>query len=197
MKTKYDRKAYINSDYELLAKDERYGFEVWGILSPRVAGIAFGGKRNKPDWHYRFDSVERLNKKISETLASFMKREEIKNDYKAKRSAPHDVKDGDIFRCSWGYDQTNIDYYQVTKVLGSFVEIMRIKCESIETLSMQGESVPCPNSFFGEPKRKKISMITGRPSVNINSFSTAFRMEPLATIGKAKVYESSHWTAYA
>ena len=193
----YDRKSFIEPSFELLAKDERFNYEAWGVLSPVPRAIAFGGKGNKPLWKYRFRTIESFNKQISYALAVYMRKDEIKKEYKAKRSAPHDVKVNDIFRCSWGYDQTNIDYYQVTKVLGSFVEICRIRCESVETLSMQGESVPSLNSFIGDAMRKKVSMLTNKPSISINSFSTAFRMEPIATIGGAKLYESSHWTAYA
>jgi hypothetical protein len=197
MRISYDRKAYINPDFELLAKDERFNFEVWGTTSPIVRAVAFGGKGQKPIWNYRFKTIESLNNQISESLGSYMRREEVKQEYKAKRSAPHDVQLGDVFRCSWGYDQTNIDYYEVTKVLGAFVEITPIRCMSEETMSMQGESVPCVGSYFGEPMRKKVSMITSEPSIRMNSYSTAFRMKPLASIGNAKVYQSSHWTAYA
>ena len=40
------------------------------------------------------------------------------------------VKIGDIFYSSWGYDQTNIDYYMVTKIIGkTFVEIQKIESQ--------------------------------------------------------------------
>ena len=37
---------------------------------------------------------------------------------KAKAFA-HTIKVGDIFYSSWGYDQTNIDFYKVTKLVGT------------------------------------------------------------------------------
>ncbi len=36
------------------------------------------------------------------------------------------VKVGDIFVESWGYDQTNVDFYQVTKTMKKMVEIKPI-----------------------------------------------------------------------
>ena len=197
MKFKFDRSFYIPKGYELIAKDERFGFEVWGIMSPRIVAMAFGGKRSKPDWHFRFNDQSRLNAKITETLDAFMDREDRKQKLKEKRNAPHDVKIGDVFRCSWGYDQTNIDFYQVTQVKGAFIHVRPIAQMSEETMSMQGECVPMINEFIGDEMRKKVSMWNDDASIRINSFSNAYRMKPLAMIGNKPVYQSSHWTAYA
>tara|TARA_B110000908_G_C10183114_1_gene416685 strand:+ start:757 stop:1215 length:459 start_codon:yes stop_codon:yes gene_type:complete len=35
------------------------------------------------------------------------------------------VKVGDIFRTSWGYDQTNIDFYEVTKLIGKHTILIK------------------------------------------------------------------------
>jgi hypothetical protein len=197
MKFKFDRNFYIPKGYELIAKDERFGFEVWGIMSPRIVAMAFGGKRSKPDWHFRFNDQSRLNAKITETLDGFMDWQDRKQKLKEKRNAPHDVKIGDVFRCSWGYDQTNIDFYQVTQVKGAFIYVRPIAQMSEETMSMQGECVPMINEFIGDEMRKKVSMWNDDASIRINSFSNAYRMKPLAMIGDKPVYQSSHWTAYA
>ena len=63
---------YIPKHYTLIAKDERFGFEVHGIIGPRTVAIAFGGKRSKPDWHFRFKDEARLHAKIEETLRGYM-----------------------------------------------------------------------------------------------------------------------------
>lgn len=189
---------WIPNDYSLIAKDERYGFEVYsGTFNGKLFAIAYGGKRTKCDWHYRFKDDAALHKQIEETLRGYIQSAELKADYKAKRNAPHDVKVGDIFRCSWGYDQTNIDFYQCTKILGAMIEIRPIYQMSEETLSMQGECVPCVDSFKGDAMRKKVNMHGGNPSVRIYSFANAYRMKPIAKIADKAIYESSHWTAYA
>jgi hypothetical protein len=188
---------YIPSGYSLYARDERFCFEVYAKTDDRIYAICYGGKRNKPDWHYRFNDLQRLNDKIAESLSGLMAWEEAKQKRKAQRSAPHDVKVGDVFRCSWGYDQTNIDYYEVTAVRGQMVEVCGISQEREETLSMQGYCVPSPGSFIGKPMTKKVNMGGGEPSIRIYSFASAYRMKPAALIGNKPVYESSHWTAYA
>ena len=35
-----------------------------------------------------------------------------------KARKPHSLKVGDILYASWGYDQTNIDYFKVDKLMG-------------------------------------------------------------------------------
>lgn len=201
MRFKPTREQFIPKTYSLIARDERFGFEVHGIIDSgpgaRTVAVAFGGKRNKPDWHFRFKDETRLRAKIEETLRGYMQSADLKAEWKAKRNAPHDVKVGDVFRCSWGYDQTNIDFYECTAVIGAMIEIRAIAQDSMETMSMQGECVPMRGAFTGEPMRKRVSMAGGEPSVRIASYASAYRMKPVAVVAGAPVYKSSHWTAYA
>lgn len=39
-------------------------------------------------------------------------------------------KVGDVWYSSWGYDQTNIDFYQITKVSGQWVTLQKLIAES-------------------------------------------------------------------
>ena len=43
----------------------------------------------------------------------------------------HGVKVGDVFVESWGYDQTNVDFYQVTKTTKKMVEIKPIAGKTV------------------------------------------------------------------
>lgn len=107
------------------------------------------------------------------------------------------VKVGDIFVCSWGYDQTNIDFYQVTRLMPSMVEIRKIGQHIVHTAYLQGDCTPCPNYFIDKPKRKKITNWGGNPWIRINSFSSAKRLDPLTVVDGAPVYPVCNWTAYA
>lgn len=194
----FDRKFYIPAGYELLRQDEELGLEVWGTTSPRLVAIAFAGKRNKPDWHFKFASIERLERKIDETIAGLRSHLQRVAERRVARNAPHDVKVGDVFRCSWGYDQTNIDYYQVTNLIGAaFVEVRKIAAMAEETGYLQGDCVPAVGDFIGEPMRKKVSVYNGEPSIRIYDFASARRMKPVAHVAGKALYGASHWTAYA
>lgn len=94
--------------------------------------IFFTGKQSKPTWHYQFTSTSDMVKKIKESIDRVTSWEDAKAKRKADRKAPHTLKVGDILYTSWGYDQTNIDFYQVTKVIGSnTVEIREVASKNI------------------------------------------------------------------
>lgn len=43
----------------------------------------------------------------------------------------HGVTVGDVFVESWGYDQTNVDYYQVIRTTKAMVELREIGAETV------------------------------------------------------------------
>ena len=89
-------------------------------------------------------------------------------------ATPYGLNVGDIWYSSWGYDQTNIDWYQVTKVTKCCVYIARIRSNKTETAFMQGETTPVPNDFCGEPMRRKVDKsYKGEPYVSITSYASA------------------------
>ena len=106
---------------------------------------------------------------------------------------------GDVLYSSWGYDQTNIDYYQVVALIGkTMVSVRKIACESEQTEWEQGRSVPAVNRFIGEPVRRKVKKFdhTGAGCVSITSYSWAYPLE-YREIDGMRVYKSKHWSSYA
>ena len=75
-------------------------------------------------------------------------------------------KVGDIFSNSWGYDQTNVDWYEVVRVSKASVWIRAIKSKTTETGMMCGESVPCPGEFVGPEEIKRIKFVNNEPWLN-------------------------------
>lgn len=60
------------------------------------------------------------------------------------------VKVGDIFYCSWGYDQTNVNWYEVVRLTGQGVEVQAIRSEIVGSSGMGSDSVvPVPGSPLG------------------------------------------------
>lgn len=192
---KYPR--YIPNGYTLFFKDEKYGLEIYAQLSPKIVAICYGGKRSKSDWHYRFKDLDGLKKQVDEVLLGYQIQDERKQKQKDLLKKPNTVKVGDIFTASWGYDQTNIDYYQCTKVIGQMIEIREIRQSREGNGYMTGTCVPVPNAFIGEPMRKKVNMSATKPCVRITSFCHAYLMEPIVTIAGKQIFEEYRWTAYA
>lgn len=64
---------------------------------------------------------------------------------------------GDVLVNSWGYEQTNVDYYQVTSLIGkSSVEIRPIAKDSTETGSMVGVCTPILGRFTNNSMKKRV-----------------------------------------
>ena len=60
---------------------------------------------------------------------------------------------GSIFASHWGYEQTNVDFYQVVEVKGKSVMIREINGNGHDTGPMCGKTVAVPNSFCSEARR--------------------------------------------
>lgn len=112
-----------------------------------------------------------------------IKKNNIKKGMKMNTTTKSDqlvVKENDLFVCSWGYDQTNIDFYQVTGVTpsGKSVKLRQIETVIVGTnLSQQHELVRAGKGRFVGPERTyrlKESHHDGRPFVRITSYSDAY-----------------------
>lgn len=57
-------------------------------------------------------------------------------------SNAHGAKVGDFFVCSWGYDQTNIDFYKVIGVTPKGVKVQAWKSQTVENESFHDSVVP-------------------------------------------------------
>ena len=68
----------------------------------------------------------------------------------------HNIKIGDIFYNSWGYDQTNIDFFQVVSVTAKTVSIREIRGNITEynAHNMTGHTEAKKDCFCGETIRK-------------------------------------------
>lgn len=86
------------------------------------------------------------------------------------------IKVGDILCDSWGYEQTNVEFYLVTKIIGACkIEIVELGHTEVENeTSMSGYVMPDKNRRIGEPIQKVVSQsswekIDGRFHVKINN----------------------------
>jgi hypothetical protein len=55
------------------------------------------------------------------------------NQHNYREQPAHELKEGDILDSSWGYEQTNVDFYRVDKILGKkFFLVRKMKSQRIE-----------------------------------------------------------------
>tara|TARA_R100001224_G_C3953019_1_gene126405 strand:+ start:62 stop:634 length:573 start_codon:yes stop_codon:yes gene_type:complete len=135
--------------------------------------IAFAKKaKNKLFW-YRFKNVEQMNQHINNALENAKTREEEKAKYKAERLKPHTLKVGDILYTSWGYDQTNIDFYKVVKLVGkTSVKLCAMSNKYLNSDCRASDKVvPGDVKENAEPFLKRVN---GKDNhINISSFEFA------------------------
>lgn len=156
--------------------------------------VTFYGKSQKPTWHYHFANTAKREQRIAGFFASCLAHKHMQQARTAERkSAGRGLAEGDVLSAMWGYEQTNIDYYQVTKLIGdSMVEVRKIATDREETEWQQGKVVPMLGQFVGVVLRRKAR----NGSVRIDDVRQASKVEPMALIGGKPVYAAQHFTAY-
>ena len=134
----------------------------------RPSATGFTGTKGKPDFNYYFTSEANREKYINKFIEEQKQKLEYKAERKVKKQAPTiyqvPFKPGDIIYNSWGYDQTNIDFYQVTRCTKSSVFIRPIKAEYSDRSAgcdMAAYVTPLKDEFTGEEIRKKIQWYDG------------------------------------
>lgn len=84
------------------------------------------------------------------------------------------VKVGDVWRCSWGYEQTNIDFYEVTKVTRCTVWLTPIGHTVEQDTWGSGKAMPCPGTYRGEAKSHRLKEGYGGACVTMTSYADAY-----------------------
>ncbi|HKH21551.1 MAG TPA: hypothetical protein VKB53_11840 [Gammaproteobacteria bacterium] len=162
----------------------------------KPAARGFKGRASKPSFNYYFASEKNREQYIKIWLQEVRQSVEHKHQREAQKATfKHSLKVGDILVCSWGYDQTNIDYYEVVKVVGSSsVDIRELARESVcDGYNMACRYVPVPGRYIGDIMRKRVQ--EGN-RIKIASYAYASPCE-YQVIAGAKIYRSHAYSTYA
>ena len=94
-------------------------------------------------------------------------------DYVTVPPLSESVAVGDIFKSAWGYDQTNIDIFEVTAVTSKMIQLRPIASRRTPGEHSMSESVePVPGQYTGDPFRRRI-LAGSAGYVAINSYAIA------------------------
>ena len=112
----------------------------------------------KVSW-YRFGSAHAAEAwgrqalgQIAAAEAEKVRRKEVRKDHRTSLRA------GDILVSTWGYDQTNVDFYVITKIAGkSTAEIQKIGASKVYSDSLSGYATPNPEVSYEKPFRVRVS----------------------------------------
>lgn len=111
---------------------------------------------------------------------------------RAERAAlVHTLKVGDVLIATWGYDQTNVDFFEVVRVLSRSVEVRGIACQSAETGWLRGECVPHRGAYTTDSMLRRVGHAN---TVRIDRCRYAYPVETSDVAG-VKVDRVYAWSA--
>jgi len=157
-------------------------------INGQPAAICYRGRALKPIEHYRYRDEESREQAIAEFMARYKM-------YKATRrsTSTRALNIGDILKASWGYDQTNIDYFLILGLVGkTMVELVEIGADQLPTDDMQGKCIPNKTKIIGEPMRRKVN----GESVTIDSCRYA-SLKKHRLVAGVEIYDADSWSSYA
>lgn len=106
----------------------------------------------RPSSHYRFKTEKQRAQWIEQQKAYIDKQTEAAQRYEAQMNKDLEaIKEGAILYDSWGYEQTNIDFYKVIKRSGVSVTLLPIGSHVEQSGFMSGNASPDESNVVGDP----------------------------------------------
>jgi hypothetical protein len=156
----------------LIEKYESLGFHLSVKEEPMIVGYCVRkvskARFPKPLFNYRFRSAERMAEFCKEWIerveANINSVKQLKEQKKiAQQNMKHNFKVGQVIYNSWGYDQTNINFYQVIESKEKSIILREIASSYVAGSEgfMSARVKPVENAFIGEPILKKVVVSVG------------------------------------
>jgi hypothetical protein len=159
------REVYLNKPGAQI-EDKGWGVIIRYTTPNGPAAVIFKGRQSKPVWGPYLG----VGGSLEQSIQQFVKfRDDEWAQAQADKATDHGLVVGSILSSSWGYDQTNVDFYEVVAVTGKQVIIREIAAKQVGRDSV----VPVIGKFVGAPMRKAPSIYRGKPWVKINSYASA------------------------
>lgn len=177
-----DRASYLSREARNLPGTTVPNTDIEYWLTPVVASngmerwtlTLFAGKASKPLVHamYRTENQAMAEVRQWVTIRTRHAEEKALRSQERRNYVP-EVSLGDIYVCSWGYDQTNVDFYQITGIstTGKSVMVRRIESRVASSSSGQDMVLPVKDRFTQHAPIKCIPQkgYKGEPSLKVNS----------------------------
>jgi hypothetical protein len=117
-------------------------------LNGRFIIAAFTARSKKPVFHYAFLDETGRTERMQDFFSAQIRSEKRKIEARAERfNYEVKLKEGDILYTSWGWEQTNVDFYQVIRVIKKKIIVRKVAKDYTETQYMAGYSTPIYGFF--------------------------------------------------
>lgn len=156
MKNRFPREFYIPKGAVKVAdkKSSAVAYLYDSAKSGKPGCVAFSGKADKPAFQYTFSKPAGRENYIANFFQNVRDRELRRvADREQRKAFVHSCQVGDIYRTSWGYDQTNVEFFQVIEITGKYAILREIAAAS-EDRGSGCESVVAQSGAFLEPRYK-------------------------------------------
>jgi hypothetical protein len=135
------------------------------------------GKTIKPRYFYSFstleqrenwlkEEIERAQRRVSEKEKEAKLLQEVKDNFKNPFSI------GDILYCSWGYDQTNVEFFQIVETRKKSVTFREIRSKRVDGTEghMCCDVMADKDNFTGKPTKRALNIraFNGKITYSIN-----------------------------
>jgi hypothetical protein len=142
--------------------------------------MMWSGKSMRPFYYYsvlsREDGMKAVEKAVAQHKAHAERKAKDAAERKAAREAARkNVKVGALYCASWGYEQTNVNFYEVVKVskTGATVWLREVAATCANDSGTQVK--PCPGKFLSDKELKR--RVCGK-SVRVHSSANAYLTTP-------------------
>jgi hypothetical protein len=184
------REFYIPKNAELI-KDEQSDAVVYVHDNGKPTAMGFAGRAQKPLFHHCYRSGEERERAVLRFFQTRREHTARKIQQREERKAfTHGCQVGDILVSTWGYDQTNVDFYEIVALKRKQVVLCRIHAKAKETGRDYGICVPLPGAYVGEPFRR----LATRYGVGIDKVRTA-RLWNTRRVAGVPVGDPIVWTS--
>jgi len=183
---KLEEKRYIPSvlEYNRVVESENPLYCIY-VSDKHLMTMTFNGKKGKHTSYYSHVDKEKMEKFISNVVESNARRVKDKENDKIKRredaeKALANVKVGDIFHASWGYEQTNNDFYQVTDIKKSTLTLREIGSDIVEgseSSLCSNRVTPIKDAFLKGDRYTPIKKRFTGNAIKLESYKYAYKIK--------------------
>jgi hypothetical protein len=168
------KRIFKEADWETISKTRRMSrgepllveaslYEVFLKSDSRRPGYfvvtVYQGKSLKPYANYTYQNMQKAGKAIDDYVQTIKEYKASRDKWKQTtkvqaKTSFEKIQSGDIFNTSWGYDQTNVEFYQVIEKKGTSTVIVReIGREPVGSgySDMAGMFRPIKDNFISQP----------------------------------------------
>ena len=162
---KMEIKRYFSKKFNRSVDNDKPQYVIY-INDENLTTLRYRKKQTKPMEHYKHVDSSKMNDYINRCVTNEENRYKEDLKYKEEQKTKlglflKDLKVNDVFHSSWGYEQTNVQFFQVLSVKKQTVELIEIGYETVP--GSEGHDCcnvkPVKNSFLKDSKifKKRIT----------------------------------------